>query len=147
MKVNHEMLTPPEPYRNELLSVLLTEISDRIAGDLTLVDLAFGSVIYEAGFADRYAYFPSDALISLVSVIENGKSAEVAVVGSEGMVGIDALTGGRNPCSQAMVQCAGSAYRVSTSLLKDEFNRHSEMRWLILRYIQSVVAQISQAAA
>lgn len=140
------MLNPPELYQNELLSVLLTEISDRIAGNLKLVDLPFGSVIYEAGFAERYAYFPNDALISLLSVIANGKSAEVAVVGSEGMVGIDALTGGRNPCSQAMVQCAGTAYRVSTRLLKEEFNRHDEIRWLILRYIQSLFAQISQAA-
>ena len=146
MKATYAMLTPPELYQNELLSVLLTEISDRIAGDLKLVDLPLGAVIYEAGFAERYAYFPTDALISLLSVIENGKSAEVAVVASEGVVGIDALTGGRNPCSQAVVQCAGSAYRVPTRLLKEEFNRHDEMRWLILRYIQSLFAQISQAA-
>lgn len=146
MKLPYAMLNPPGHYQNELLSVLLTEISDRITVNLKLVDLSFGSVIYEAGFAERYAYFPNDALISLLSVIENGKSAEVAVVGREGMVGIDALTGGRNPCSQAMVQCAGTAYRVPTRLLKEEFNRHDEMRWLILRYIQSLFAQISQAA-
>ncbi len=146
MKVTHAMLKPTGRVRNMLLPVLLTETSDRIAGNLKLVDLPSGSVIYEAGLAECYAYFPNDALISLLAVIRNGKSAEVAVVGNEGMVGIDALTGGRNPCSQAMVQCAGSAYRVPTRVLKEEYDRHSQMRWLILCYMQSLVTQISQTA-
>ncbi len=146
MKVTYAMVKAPGLYQNELLSVLLTEISDRIAADLKLVDLPSGAIIYEAGVAERYAYFPSGALISLLPVIENGKSTEVAVVGNEGMVGIDTLTGGHNPCSQAVVQCAGAAYRVPTQLLKEEFKRHNEMRWLLLRYIQSLFVQISQAA-
>lgn len=132
--------------QNQLLAVLLTEISNRITGNLALVSLPRGAVVYEAGYAERYAYFPNNAVISLLSVIENGKSAEIAVVGNEGIVGIDALTGGRGPCRQAVVQSAGTAYRVPAGMLKDEFNRHSELRWLILRYIQSLFAQVSQTA-
>ncbi|MEX2496202.1 MAG: Crp/Fnr family transcriptional regulator, partial [Woeseia sp.] len=145
MKVTYAMSKPPARSQNKLLAVLLT-MSDRIAGDLELVDLPVGSVIYEAGLAERFVYFPNDAMIALLAVIENGKSVEVAVVGNEGMVGIDALTGGGNPCSQAMVQCAGSAYRMPTRLLKELLDRDNEMRLPILRYIQSLVVQISQAA-
>lgn len=146
MKAMSAMHKPSGLPQNQLLAVLLTEISDRIAGKLDLVSLLRGAVVYEAGYAERYAYFPNDSLISLLSVIENGKSAEIAVVGNDGVVGIDALTGGRNACRQAMVQSAGTAYRVPAHILKDEFNRHSELRWLILRYIQSLFAQISQTA-
>jgi CRP-like cAMP-binding protein len=139
------ILSTPEAHQNELLSVLLAGVSDRIAGHLTLVELPVGAVLLQTEHAEDYAYFPNDALISLLSVIENGKSAEIGVVGSEGMVGIEGLIGGRNPYIHAKALCAGTAFRVPTRLLRDEFNCHGDVRWLILRYMQSMMAQIAQA--
>ncbi len=145
MKVTNAMPMPSEQSQNKLLSELLT-MRNRIAEDVELVNLSSGSIIYEAGFAEGYAYFPNDALSALLAVTDNGKSVEVAAVGNEGMVGIDALTGGGNPFRQAVVQCAGSAYRMPTRLLKKLFNQDSEIRLVILRYIRSLMIQISQAA-
>lgn len=145
MKYIHTIYNNPAAHQNALISVLSAGISDRVASHLRLVDLPAGAVLHQAERAEGFAYFPNDAVISLLSMIKNGKSAEIAVIGNEGMVGIDALAGGTNPCNQAKVQCAGTAYRVPTRLLRDEFNRHGETRWLILRYMQSLFAQISQA--
>jgi CRP-like cAMP-binding protein len=136
----------PRQNQNQLLAALPKEIKDQLAPDLERVALTPGEVIYEAGYADRYAYFLNDSVVSLLSITESGKCAEVSVVGSEGVVGIDALVGGSNPCSQAVVQSAGTTYRVPSRLLKDVFNRHAEVRWLVLRYMQSLITQMSQTA-
>lgn len=146
MNFTHAKTGTAEVHQNDLLSVLTAGISDRIAGHLTLVDLPFGEVLHQADHSEAYAYFPNDALISLLSVIENGKSAEIGVVGSEGLVGIEGMIGGRNPYIQAKVQCPGTAFRVPNRLLRHEFNRLAEMRELILRYLQSMMSQVGQAA-
>jgi CRP-like cAMP-binding protein len=139
------VFSTPRVYPNELLSALLAGVGDHIAGHLTLVDLPAGAVLRQTEYAEDYAYFPNDALISLLSVIENGKSAEIGVVGSEGMVGVEGLIGGSNPYIQAKALCAGTAFRVPTRVLRDEFNCHGEARWLILRYMQSIITQVAQA--
>jgi CRP-like cAMP-binding protein len=146
MNITNAIPGNAEVHQNELLSVLLTGISDRIASHLTLVDLPVGEVLHQTEHAEAYAYFPNDALVSLLSVIENGKSAEIGVVGSEGLVGIEGMIGGRNPYIQAKVQCPGTAFRVPNQLLRHEFNRLVEMRGLILHYMQSMISQIGQAA-
>lgn len=146
MNFTHAIPASAEAYKNELLSTLLAEIGDRFADHLSLVDLPVGAVLDQTGLAGAYAYFPNDALISLLSMIEDGKSAEISVVGSEGLVGIDGMFGGSNPHIQAKVQCAGTAFRVPNRLLRHEFNRHVELRRIILRYMQSMILQIGQAA-
>jgi CRP-like cAMP-binding protein len=146
MKLRYTTAEQSLSHQNQLLAVLSEEIKDQLAPHLELVRLPPGEVVYEAGYADRYAYFPNDAIVSLLSVIESGKGAEISVVGNEGIVGIDALVGGSNPCSQAVVQSAGTAYRMPAQTLKDQFNRHVELRWLVLRYMQSLITQMSQTA-
>lgn len=146
MTIRYAIVEQPASHQNQLLAGLPLDIKAEVAPHLELVSLPPGEIVYEAGYAERYAYFPNDAIVSLLSVIECGKSAEISVVGNEGIVGIDALVGGSNPCSQAVVQSAGSAYRMPTQLLKDQFNRHVELRWLILRYMQSLITQMSQTA-
>ena len=131
--------------QNELLSVLLAGTGDRVAGHVTRVDLPAGAVLHQGQHADAHTYFPNDTLISRLSVIEDGKSAEIGIVGSEGMVGIEGLVGWENPYLHARVQCAGTAFRVPTRLLRDVFNCQGEVRWLIFRYMQSMIAQVGQA--
>lgn len=145
MKAIDAIIDSHDVHDNALLSALLARIDDRLDGHLTLVELNTGAVLPQTRRADAYVYFPNDALISVLSVIENGKSAEIGIVGSEGLVGIEGLTGGRNPYVQAKVQSAGTAFRVPTRRLRDEFNSDADTRWLILRHMQSMLAQISQA--
>ncbi len=145
MKITHAMLNRSEVHQNQLLSMLMAKMSDRIAGHLTIVGLPAGALLNATEPAEAYAYFPNAALISVLSVIENGKSAEIRVVGSEGMVGLEGLTGGRNPYIQARVQCAGTAYRLPARVLRDEFNCDDDIRSLILRYMHSMISQIGQA--
>ena len=146
MKLTHVKFDTLAAKQNGFVSLLLAGMSDRTAGQLTLVDLPSGATLHETEGARAYAYFPNDALISLLSVFEDGKCAEIGVVGSEGMVGIEGLTGARNPHVQAKVQSAGTAFRLPARALRDEFDCHDDMRWLILRYMQSMISQIGQAA-
>jgi CRP-like cAMP-binding protein len=134
------------PDQNRLLAMLSTETRDRIMPSLEPVSLPLGEVIYEAGGAQRYVYFPADAIVSLLYVMENGESAEISVVGNEGIVGIAAFMGGGNACSRAVVQSPGTAFRLPGRLLKDELHRHGELLRLILRYTQALITQISQTA-
>ncbi|MCC5868574.1 MAG: Crp/Fnr family transcriptional regulator [Gammaproteobacteria bacterium] len=145
MQTTHAIIKTHTAHHNELLALLLAGLGDRIAVHLTRVDLPAGAVLEQTQRGETYTYFPNNALISLLCVIENGKAAEIGMVGSEGMVGIEGLTGGRNPYVQVKVQCAGTAFRLPTGLLRDEFNRHDDVRWPILRYMQSMIAQIGQA--
>jgi len=146
MTLTHLMATRPVRRENQLLTVLPEEVKERITPGLERVSLPLGDVVYEAGHAQRYVYFPHDSIVSMLSVIESGKCAEVAVVGNEGIVGIDVLMGGSNPCSQAVVQSAGTAYRMPARLLKEQFNRHPALQSLLLRYLQSLLTQMSQTA-
>jgi len=110
--------------------------------------LTLGAVLYESGIALQYAYFPTDCIISLLYVMENGASAEIAVVGNEGMLGISLFMGGETTPSRAVVQSAGNAYRLKKHLLKEEISRPGAvLQHLLLRYTQSLLTQMAQTAA
>jgi CRP-like cAMP-binding protein len=94
----------------------------------------------------RHVYFPTDSIVSLLYVMENGSSAEISVVGNEGVVGVSLFMGGESTPSRALVQSAGYAYRLLSQRMKDEFNRHGEMLLLMLRYTQSLITQMAQTA-
>jgi CRP-like cAMP-binding protein len=108
--------------------------------------MPYGKVLYQSGDTMRYVYFPINSIVSLLYVMENGASAEVSVVGNEGFVGMALLMGGDSTPSEAMVQSAGQAYRLSADVFKEEFRRHSEMQVLLLRYTQALITQMTQTA-
>jgi CRP-like cAMP-binding protein len=134
-------------HRNRLLGVLSAESHDRLSPDLELVEMPLGKVLYEAGAAERYVYFPNDSIVSLLYGMENGESAEIAVVGYEGIVGVAVFMGGESTLSHAVVQSAGTAYCLPSQRLKDEFERNGEFLQLMLRYTQSLITQMAQTAA
>jgi CRP-like cAMP-binding protein len=138
--------SPHLPQQNHLLAALPAEVKGRLFPHLELVPLPLGKVLYESGDALRHVYFPTDSIVSLLYVMEDGDSAEIAVVGNEGLVGVSLFMGGDSTSSRAMVQSAGSAYRLLAQMLKDEFNRHGEMLLLMLRYTQSLLTQMAQTA-
>ena len=133
--------------RNRLLAALPASVQARLTPNCEPVTLALGEVVYAAGATMRYVYFPIDCIVSLLNVLENGQSTEIAVVGNEGLVGAAAFMGGDRTPSEAVVQSAGSAYRLAARQLMHEFDRHREMRVLVLRYIQALTAQMAQTAA
>jgi CRP-like cAMP-binding protein len=133
-------------HRNRLLGVLSAASRDRLNPDLELVDMPLGKVIYEPGATERHVYFPNDSIVSLLYGMENGQSAEIAVVGNEGIVGVAVFMGGESTLSHAVVQSAGTAYRLPGQRLKDEFERNGEFLQLMLRYTQSLITQMSQTA-
>ena len=132
--------------KNLLLAALPSEVKQRLSPLLEPVQLSLGQVLHEAGGALSHVYFPSDAIVSLLYVTENGASAEIAVVGNEGLVGIAVFMGGESTTSRAIVQSAGQALRLPVNQLKDEFNRHGEMLHLLLRYTQALITQMAQTA-
>lgn len=136
----------PSPLQNHLLAALPTEVRDRLFPYLELVPLPLGKVLYESGDTLRSVYFPTDSIVSLLYVMESGASAEISVVGNEGLIGISLFMGGESTPSRAIVQSAGSAYRLLGQRLKDEFNRHGELLQLMLRYTQSLITQMAQTA-
>ena len=135
-----------KPQQNHLLAALPAEVQSRLFPNLELIDMPYGKVLYESGDTMRHVYFPVDAIVSLLYVMENGASAEVSVVGNEGFVGMALLMGGDSTPSRAMVQSAGHAYRLAAYLFKEEFHRHSEMQVLLLRYTQALITQMTQTA-
>ena len=128
------------------LAALPAEVQNRLLPYLELVPLPLGTVLYEPGDALHHVYFPTDCIVSLLYVMENGASAEIAVVGNEGLVGVALFMGGESTPSRAVIQSAGHAYRLLAQRLKDEFNRHGEMLLLMLRYTQSLLTQMAQTA-
>ena len=140
------MSTMPDPTANHLLAALPPEARKRLYPNLKLTQLALGSVVYEAGQAAQYVYFPTDCIISLLYVMLDGASAEISVVGKEGIVGIAVFMGGESTPSRAIVQSAGSAWRLPASELRREFNGNPEMRMLMLRYTQALITQMAQTA-
>lgn len=140
------MSKPPSPLHNHLLAALPAAVQERLFPHLELQDLPLGKVLYESGDAMRYVYFPSDAIISLLYVMEDGASAEISVVGNEGLIGVEVFMGGESTPSRAVVQSAGTVYRLSGQRIKDEFNRHGEMLQLMLRYTQALITQMAQTA-
>jgi CRP-like cAMP-binding protein len=113
---------------------------------MELVPMPLGLVLYESGSELRHVYFPTDCIVSLLYVMEDGASAEIAVVGNEGVIGIALFMGGETTPSRAVVQSAGHAYRLKGQLLKDEFNRSGELQHLLLRYTQALLTQMAQTA-
>ncbi len=134
------------PQQNHLLAAVHADVQERLFAHLELVTLPLGKVLYESGDTMRHVYFPTDSIVSLLYVMESGASAEIAVVGNEGLVGISLFMGGESTPSRALVQSAGSAYRLLGQRLKDEFNRHGELLVLMLRYTQSLITQMAQTA-
>jgi CRP-like cAMP-binding protein len=140
------MAKTPEPGQNHLLRALPAAIRDRLFTQLELVEMPLGQVVYESGDTLRHVYFPTNAIVSLLYVMENGASAEISVVGNEGVIGVALFMGGESTPSRAIVQSAGFAYRMPGQKLKDEFNRHGELLHLMLRYTQSLLTQMAQTA-
>ncbi len=136
-----------KPTDNHLLAVLPGSDLRRWLPHLEAVDLALGQVIHESGEVISHAYFPANSIISLLYVMQDGASAEIAVVGWEGLVGISVFMGGGSTPSRAVVQNAGQAYRIKAEILKEEFERSAPVARLLLRYTQSLVAQMTQTAA
>ncbi len=135
------------PQQNSLLAALSAGECERLAEDLELVPLALGQVLYEAGETMSHAYFPLDCVVSLLYVMENGESAEIAVVGNEGMVGVALFMGGESTMSRAIVQNAGHAYRLKGQVLKDEFQSGGAMSRLLLMFASALITQMVQTAA
>ena len=140
------MSKPPGPERNQILAALPPAERERLYPHLKRVEMPFGMVLYESGVVLRHIYFPVDSIVSLLYVLNNGASAEIAVVGNEGAVGVSLFMGGETTPSRAVVQSAGSAYRLSRARLKEEFNRHGQLLHVLLRYTQSLITQMAQTA-
>ncbi|MEN6587527.1 MAG: Crp/Fnr family transcriptional regulator [Sulfuricella sp.] len=134
------------PLQNQLLAALPQLVYERLAPHLELVQIPVGETLYESGGELRYVYFPTTAIVSLLYVMKDGASAEIAGVGNEGVIGIATFTGGVTMPNRAMVLCAGHAYRLKSQLLKDEFNRAGAFQTLLLRYTQALMTHISQTA-
>ncbi len=134
------------PRQNHLLRALPAAESDRLLPLLELVAMPLGQVLYESGSKLRHVYFPTTSIVSLLYVMEDGASAEIAVVGNEGMVGVALFMGGETTPSRALVQSAGHAYRLKGQFLKDEFTRAAALQHLLLRYTQALLTQMAQTA-
>nr|WP_282875739.1 Crp/Fnr family transcriptional regulator [Pseudomonas peli] len=132
--------------QNHLLIALSEAAKKRLFSHMELVALQQGEILYESSEIISHIYFPVDSIISLVHVIGNGDSAEVSVVGNEGLAGISLCLGIDSTISRAVVKSAGRAYRMPGKLLHDEFSHHSELKILILRYIQTLIIQMSQTS-
>jgi CRP-like cAMP-binding protein len=135
-----------DPKANHLLSALPVEEWDRWRPLLEWVDLSLGQVLYESSGVQSHVYFPTTAIVSLLYVMENGASAEIAVVGNDGIVGISLFMGGESTPNRAVVQSAGHAYRLKSSAIKGEFNRSGPVMHLMLRYTQALITQMAQTA-
>jgi len=131
---------------NHLLSALPATEWAHIAPHLMQVDMPLGQVVYESGDRLHHVYFPTTSIISLLYVMEDGASGEIAIVGNEGIVGIALFMGGETTPSRAVVQSAGRAYRLDARLLKEEFHRGGPMQRLLLRYTQALITQMAQTA-
>jgi CRP-like cAMP-binding protein len=132
--------------KNHLLAALPFAESQRWLPLLESVELPLGQVLYESGTTLSHVYFPTTAIVSLLYVMENGASAEIAVVGNEGIVGISLFMGGESTSSRAVVQSAGKGFRLKAQMMKDEFNRAGPVLHLLLRYTQALITQMAQTA-
>jgi CRP-like cAMP-binding protein len=139
-------MTPLPPRQNQLLAALPEPEWQRWQRQLEPVELPLGQVLYESGATLEHVYFPTTAIVSLLYVMEDGASAEIAVVGNEGVVGVSLFMGGESTPSRAVVQSAGRGYRLKAPLMKDEFNRAGPVMHLLLRYTQALITQMAQTA-
>ena len=132
--------------QNHLLAALPASDFDRLLPHLKFLVLPLGEALYESGTEQRHVYFPSSSIVSLLYVMADGSSAEIAVVGNEGVIGVSLFMGGETTPSRAVVQSAGNAYQLSGRVLKEEFIRAGSMQHLLLRYTQSLITQMAQTA-
>jgi len=136
----------PVPADNHLLMALSAASQSRIFPHLQSVQMPLGKVLYESGDALRHVYFPTDCIVSLLYVLQDGASAEISVVGNEGLIGIALFMGGETTPSRAIVQSAGHAFRLAAQRLKDEFHDDADSQLLLLRYTQALITQMAQTA-
>ena len=144
MVVTHSASNSPKD--NRLLAALPDASLLELQPFLEAVPLPLGMVVYESGAAQGYVYFPASSIVSLLYVLEDGASAEIAVTGNEGLVGIALFMGGETTPSRAVVQSAGEGYRLRASVLKREFEAGGELQHLLLRYTQALITQMAQTA-
>lgn len=135
-----------DPKANSLLASLPAAEWERWLPNLEPIELPLGKVIYEAGVTLTHIYFPTTAIVSLLYVMESGASAEIAIVGNEGLVGISLFMGGGSTPSRAVVQSAGQGFRLKAELMKVQFERGGPVMHLLLRYTQALITQMSQTA-
>jgi CRP-like cAMP-binding protein len=135
------------PRQNHLLDALPHEQWERWRLQLEYIDMPLGQVLYESGNTLTHVYFPTTAIVSLLYVMKNGESAEIAVVGNEGLVGVSLFMGGGSTSSRALVQSAGGAYKLSAEVMQQEFDRAGPVQHLLLRYTQALMTQMVQTAA
>ena len=135
-----------DPRENRLLAALPGAEWQRWLPQLERVEMPLGQVLYESGRTLTHVYFPTTAIVSLLYVMEDGASAEIAVVGREGLVGISLFMGGESTPSRAVVQGAGEAFRLAAQVVKEEFDRSQPVLHLLLRYTQALITQMAQTA-
>jgi CRP-like cAMP-binding protein len=137
---------PPNPRENRLLAALPADDLLRWEEHLQLIDMPLAAVLYESGETLTHVYFPTTAIVSLLYVMEDGSSAEIAVAGREGIIGISLFMGGESTPSRAVVQSAGKAFQMKAEYLKKQFSKHGAVLHLLLRYTQALITQMSQTA-
>jgi CRP-like cAMP-binding protein len=135
-----------DPRQNQLLAALPADHLERWQAALEPVDMPLGAALYESGVAMTDVYFPCTSIVSLLYVMEDGASAEIAVVGNEGIVGVAVFMGGETTPSRAVVQSAGRGFRVRGQWLRNEFERSAPVLHLLLRYTQALITQMAQTA-
>ncbi len=140
------MSVNPYPQQNHLLAALSPDVQSRLFPHLELVPLPLRSLLYESRRPMRHVYFPTDSIISMQYLMENGASTAISVVGNEGLLGITLFLGGESAPNRSLVQSAGYAYRLPRVRVKEEFNRHGQLLLLMLRYTQALITQVSQTA-
>jgi CRP-like cAMP-binding protein len=141
------MSQPTDPRQNLLLAALPPQDWERWQPELEPVDMPLGQVLSESGVAMTHVYFPTTSIVSLLYVMEDGASAEIAVIGNEGLVGISLFMGGETTPSRCVVQSAGQGFRLPGEVLKNEFSRSGRVLHLLLRYTQALITQMVQTAA
>jgi CRP-like cAMP-binding protein len=137
---------PQSPVGNRIFAALSGEEYKRILPGLDQISLSQGEAVYECGERQSYAYFPTTSIVSLIYTMEDGATAELAMVGNEGLVGIASFMGGESRPNQAIVQHAGSAIRMKVKTLREEFKHCGSFQFVLLRYTQALITQISQIA-
>jgi len=141
-----EAAPAPRPTQNHLLAALSPEVQERLFPYLEMTELSLRALMYEGGRPMRHVYFPTDSIISMQYLMENGASTAISVVGNEGLLGITLYMGGESTPSRSVVQSAGHAYRLPRPRVKAEFERHGELLLLMLRYTQALITQVAQTA-
>jgi len=147
MRTSKTVAGPPRsPKDNRLLAILPPATYDKLEPFLEPTPLPLGMAVYESGGKQGYVYFPTSAIVSLLYVLENGSSAEIAITGNEGLVGISLFMGGETTPSRAVVQSAGAGYRLKASVMKTAFDLDGDLQHLLLRYTQALITQMAQTA-